>query len=142
MPRGLRAAAFKLDALHAARRLRPRLEKWLAGVSADDGRGDALPPRKGDDDIADWENPTRALVAGFFARAARFAPDATYRAIKADREITLHPLSVHADFGTPPDYVCFCDYALDDDGKTVARHVSRVDPKWLLEAGAAYYHLH
>jgi len=46
-----------------------------------------------------------------------------------------------AEFGTPPDYVCFCDFALDDDGATVARHASRVDPKWLLAAGESYYHL-
>ena len=128
------ARGLDVSALRGAARVRPKLEKWLAAFAKSDGTALAS---CGDDP----DPPRRALVAGFFARAARFAPDATYRTLRADREVALHPQSIHAEFGTPPDYVCFCDFALDDDGATVARHASRVDPKWLLAAGESYYHL-
>ncbi|KAJ8608877.1 hypothetical protein CTAYLR_005266 [Chrysophaeum taylorii] len=119
-----------------ARAMRPRLlDKWLGRIAA----ADAAPVVAAPED--DTVPARKALVAGFFSRAARFAPDATYRAIKGDRAIYLDARSVHAEFGTPPDYVCFCDYALDDRFDIVARHVARVNPQWLLDAGD-YYRLH
>ena len=67
--------------------------------------------------------------------------DATFRTLRADREINLHPLSVHAEFGTPPEYVVFCDFGLDADGASVARHVSRCDPRVLIAEAGEYYEL-
>lgn len=158
--RGLDSAA-----LRAAARARPALEKWLEDVAARAVTKHNVAFKMHFCPSPDWpewlvtaqvaaedsiqmascgEDPDplrKALCAGFFARAARFAPDACYRTLRADREITLHSLSVHAAFGTPPEYVCFADFGRDDTGGAVARHASRVDPRWLLDAAGEYYRL-
>lgn len=88
----------------------------------------------------------RCFVAGFFARAAKLAPDGTYRSLKATKKresssssLRLDSASIYSDFGTPPDVVCFCDYKLDDQFDLVASHVARVHPNMLLDAGDSYY---
>ncbi|KAJ1445324.1 P-loop containing nucleoside triphosphate hydrolase protein [Pelagophyceae sp. CCMP2097] len=124
--RGLEQAHFAQAAL-----ARPRLEKWLQTSSDASSRGTLV--SCGGDTVS----PRRALVAGFFARAAKLE-GGTYRAIKGGAAIALDKSSVHAQFGTPPEYIFFAEYAYDDDGSVSARHASRVDPKWLLAAGDYY----
>ena len=120
--------------LRSAERSKPGLERWLSEMAKEDGIPLASCGEDGD-------SLRKALCAGFFARAARFAADATFRTLRADREIGLHPLSVHAEFGTPPEYVVFCDFGLDADGASVARHVSRCDPRVLIAEAGEYYEL-
>ena len=125
-------------AIDSALRFAPSLCRWLQ-----DTLHDRVDLRSLDDDFDDWDTVSfrKALVSGYFARAARLAPDGTYRAIKADRPIDLDPASIYKNYGTPPEYVCFCDFALDDDNfDVVARHVARVDPTWLLD-GSDFYRL-
>ena len=109
--------AMDSGTLRSAERSKPNLERWLSEMAKEDGVVLASCGEDGD-------SLRKALCAGFFARAARFGADATFRTLRADREIGLHPLSVHAEFGTPPEYVVFCDFGLDADGASVARHVA------------------
>ncbi len=126
--------ALDSGTLRSAERSKPNLERWLSEMAKEDGIPLASCGEDGD-------SLRKALCAGFFARAARFAADATFRTLRADREIGLHPLSVHAEFGTPPEYVVFCDFGLDADGASVARHVSRCDPRVLIAEAGEYYEL-
>lgn len=118
-------------------------DKWLGPIANAEGK--PLPP---DDQPGRFQDPNRsekirlAVVAGFFARAATLAPDATYRAVRADRgPIRLDKTCVYANFGTPPEFICFCDYKLDDLYDVVACHVAKVHPKTLLQTGD-YYTVH
>lgn len=154
--------------LRAAERSKPGLERWLTEMATEDG---VVLASCGDD----GDSLRKALCAGFFARAARFAADATFRTLRADREISLHPMSVHAEFGTPPEYAVFCaprcptllqlqrrsphcstpstrllrsyrslntgDFGRDATGASVARHVSRCDPRVLIAEAGEYYEL-
>ncbi|KAK7230690.1 ATP-dependent RNA helicase [Aureococcus anophagefferens] len=106
------AARLDLSALPARARARPKLEKWLAAFAKSDGTALAS---CGDDP----DPPRRALVAGFFARPPR--PDATtYRRSRGPRGRPPPPVDPRRVRHAAGPWR-FCDFALDDDGATVAR---------------------
>eukprot|EP00633_Aureoumbra_lagunensis_P000184 CAMPEP_0197303454 /NCGR_PEP_ID=MMETSP0890-20130614/51672_1 /TAXON_ID=44058 ORGANISM="Aureoumbra lagunensis, Strain CCMP1510" /NCGR_SAMPLE_ID=MMETSP0890 /ASSEMBLY_ACC=CAM_ASM_000533 /LENGTH=559 /DNA_ID=CAMNT_0042783283 /DNA_START=414 /DNA_END=2093 /DNA_ORIENTATION=+ len=140
-----KARGIDVSAVKSALAIRARLAYWLNTASISDSIPSEsqwyqhlLSPQ--DQNTTTWDTMAlrRALVTGFFSRAARLANDASYRAVKADRTIVLDPSSVYSEFGTPPPFICFCEYALDDDLNVRARHIARIDPRWLLEQGDYY----
>lgn len=79
----------------------------------------------------------KCIVSGFFANVARLGPDGLYRTIRGGRRVQLHPNSVLAKFGAPPEFVVFDQYvSLSQD---FLRGCSKIHPKWLLELAPHFY---
>ncbi|CAN0437615.1 unnamed protein product, partial [Discosporangium mesarthrocarpum] len=85
-------------------------------------------------------NPcSRCLVAGFFANAARLGHDGYYRTVRDGVVIAIHPSSVLAHFGSPPEWILF--HEVTKTSKLFARDVTAVDPRWLIELAPHFYEL-
>ncbi|CAM9160360.1 unnamed protein product [Choristocarpus tenellus] len=79
----------------------------------------------------------RCLVAGFFANAARMGPDGQYRTVRDGVVVAIHPSSVLAHFGSPPEWIVF--HEVTKTSQLFARDVSAVDPRWLIELAPHFY---
>lgn len=69
----------------------------------------------------------RCLVTGFFANVAKLSPDGHYRTVRDGTVIAIHPSSVLAHFGSPPEWILFHD--ISKTSQLFARDVSVVDPR-------------
>ncbi|CAM9913588.1 unnamed protein product, partial [Laminaria digitata] len=79
----------------------------------------------------------RCLVAGFFANVAKLSPDGRYRTVRDNTVIAIHPSSVLAHFGSPPEWILF--HEISKTSQLFARDVSVVDPRWLIELAPHFY---
>lgn len=70
---------------------------------------------------------SRCLVAGFFANAAKLSPDGRYRTVRDSAVVAIHPSSVLAHFGSPPEWIIF--HEISKTSQLFARDVSVVDPR-------------
>ena len=111
-------------ALVRASEMRGQLARYLRrfGPDADSGGAHHHPFSScGDDTIA----VRRAVVAGFFAHAARLTPGGEFRTVRGGCPVVLHPASVLATFGAPPEFVCYHDHVMVGDQARVARPSDR-----------------
>lgn len=69
----------------------------------------------------------RCLVAGFFANVAKLCPDGRYRTVRDSTVVAIHPSSVLAHFGSPPEWILFNE--ISKTSQLFARDVSVVDPR-------------
>lgn len=69
----------------------------------------------------------RCLVAGFFANVAKLSPDGRYRTVRDSTVIAIHPSSVLAHFGSPPEWILF--HEISKTTQLFARDVSVIDPR-------------
>lgn len=69
----------------------------------------------------------RCLVAGFFANVAKLSPDGRYRTVRDSTVVAIHPSSILAQFGSPPEWILF--HEISKTSQLFARDVSVVDPK-------------
>ncbi|CAM9685796.1 unnamed protein product [Sphacelaria rigidula] len=96
------------------------------------------PPGKTPSSCGDDITPLRrCLVAGFFANAAKLSPDGHYRTVRDGTVIAIHPSSVLAHFGSPPEWILF--HEISKTSQLFARDVSVVDPRWLIELAPHFY---
>ncbi|EOO03658.1 putative pre-mrna splicing factor atp-dependent rna helicase prp43 protein [Phaeoacremonium minimum UCRPA7] len=84
-----------------------------------------------------YTNIRRALLAGFFMQVAmKEANGKTYRTIKDDQLVMLHPSTV---LKTGYDWVVYNEFVLTS--KQYIRTVTGIRPEWLLEIAPIYYDL-
>ncbi|XP_077439594.1 putative ATP-dependent RNA helicase DHX35 isoform X1 [Vanacampus margaritifer] len=78
----------------------------------------------------------RCIVAGFFANAARVHHSGSYRTLRDDRELHIHPNSVL--YGEkPPKWVVFNEVL--QTSKYYMRDVTAVESSWLVELAPHFY---
>ncbi|XP_037666959.1 probable ATP-dependent RNA helicase DHX35 isoform X1 [Choloepus didactylus] len=78
----------------------------------------------------------RCIVSGFFANAARFHSTGSYRTIRDDHELHIHPASVlYAE--KPPRWVIYNEVI--QTSKYYMRDVTAIESAWLLELAPHFY---
>eukprot|EP00055_Hartaetosiga_balthica_P013816 m.72619 g.72619 ORF g.72619 m.72619 type:complete len:696 (-) comp8390_c0_seq2:133-2220(-) len=78
----------------------------------------------------------KCIVAGQFANAARLHMDGSYRTLRGDSKLTIHPSSVLYLEAAPP-YVVYNDVILTSDN--FMRDITAVDPSWLADLAPHFY---
>jgi hypothetical protein len=75
----------------------------------------------------------------YFGNAAKLASDGTYRTIKDNRSVTMHPSSILSTNGTPPTWIVYNEtqYTTTEFVKTI----TGIKPMWLAELAPHYYQL-
>ncbi|KAF2804888.1 P-loop containing nucleoside triphosphate hydrolase protein [Mytilinidion resinicola] len=82
-----------------------------------------------------YENIRRALVAGFFMQVAkRDGNGKTYKTVKDDQSVLLHPSTVLAQ---DSEWVIYQEFVLTT--KNFIRTVTAIKPEWLLELAPTYF---
>eukprot|EP00752_Nemacystus_decipiens_P017500 g15688.t1 len=79
----------------------------------------------------------RCLVAGFFANVAKLSPDGRYRTVRDSTVVAIHPSSVLAHFGSPPEWILFNE--ISKTSQLFVRDVTVIDPRWLTELAPHFY---
>ncbi|CAB3982885.1 probable ATP-dependent RNA helicase DHX35 [Paramuricea clavata] len=85
------------------------------------------------------DDPTpirRCIVKGFFANAARLHPDGTYRSIRENHALYVHPTSVLYT-EKPPEWVVY--HEILQTSKEYIRDVTVIESSWLYELAPHYY---
>jgi len=77
----------------------------------------------------------KAIVSGFFAKAARKDPQEGYRTIVENTPVYIHPSS--SLFQRNPDWVMY--HELVQTTKEYMREVTAIEPKWLVEFAPSFY---
>eukprot|EP01147_Barroeca_monosierra_P005417 gene5417-8882_t len=78
----------------------------------------------------------RCITAGLFPNAARYHMDGTYRSVRTDANMAIHPSSVVYTMKPPP-YIVFNDVVLTSEN--FMRDITVVDPSYLAELAPHYY---
>nr|OQO22586.1 hypothetical protein B0A51_11849 [Rachicladosporium sp. CCFEE 5018] len=84
------------------------------------------------------ESIRRCLTSGYFAHAARMAPDGTFRTVDGGTVLHAHPSSLM--FNRKADWVIFTEI-METGDKTFIRDVTKIEKSWLLEYGSSFYHM-
>ncbi|OQO12299.1 hypothetical protein B0A48_02940 [Cryoendolithus antarcticus] len=84
------------------------------------------------------ESIRRCLTSGYFAHAARMAPDGTFRTVDGGTVLHAHPSSLM--FNRNADWVIFTEI-METGDKTYIRDVTKIEKSWLLEYGSSFYHI-
>jgi len=82
------------------------------------------------------ENVCKCILSGFFANAAKLHPTGSYRSLRDDHPLHLHPTSVLAS-EEPPPWVVFNEVV--QTTKDYMRDVTAIDPAWLSELAPHFY---
>lgn len=88
----------------------------------------------------DMDNILKALTAGYFYHAARFANNGEYKTIKTPHTVHIHPSSVlasKAEKAEPPRFLLYHELAFTS--KEYMRTVAPIQPTWLTEVAPHYY---
>eukprot|EP01130_Rhizamoeba_saxonica_P002533 TRINITY_DN1231_c0_g1_i1.p1 TRINITY_DN1231_c0_g1~~TRINITY_DN1231_c0_g1_i1.p1 ORF type:complete len:1213 (+),score=370.17 TRINITY_DN1231_c0_g1_i1:438-4076(+) len=83
----------------------------------------------------DYDKIRRALVAGYFAKAARKDPQEGYRTLVEDTPVYIHPSS--ALFQRNPDWVIY--HELVQTSKEYMREITAIEPSWLVNFAPSFY---
>lgn len=83
----------------------------------------------------DSEMITKCLVSGYFANAARLQSDGSYKIIRGNHQLYIHPNSILSKF--PPEWVIYHEVVTTT--KDYMRDVSKIEPKWLMEIAPHFY---
>ncbi|XP_068707056.1 probable ATP-dependent RNA helicase DHX35 [Montipora foliosa] len=78
----------------------------------------------------------QCIVSGFFANAARLHPSGSYRTVRDDHPLHIHPTSVLYT-ETPPQWVVY--HEVLQTSKEYMRDVTKIDPAWLYKLAPQYY---
>lgn len=82
-----------------------------------------------------YTNIRRALVSGFFMQVAKKeASGKTYKTVKDEQTVLLHPSTV---LGVESDWVVYNEFVLTT--KNYVRTVTAIRPEWLLDIAPTYY---
>ncbi|GAK66928.1 pre-mRNA splicing factor [Moesziomyces antarcticus] len=89
-------------------------------------------------DPADISGIQRAILAGYFMNTARLQKGGeTYRAIKQNTSIWVHPSSCLYKQIPQPGFLCY--FELVETSKNFMRQVMQIKPEWLLEVAKHYF---
>ncbi|RLN48273.1 hypothetical protein BBJ28_00000801 [Nothophytophthora sp. Chile5] len=133
-------------ALSRALEIRRHLKRYVTRFQTLSGRsltGDGedlqlrLDSSDGGEDKARSIAIRKCLVSGYFANAAKLHADGTYRTLRDQRPVQLHPTSVYYHMGTPPDWIVFHQSVLTTE--EFVRDVAKIDPRWLVELAPDFY---
>ncbi|KAM0922382.1 hypothetical protein ACQ4PT_006213 [Festuca glaucescens] len=110
--------------MKSARDVRDQLEALLERVEIEpcSGAGDLSAIRK-------------AITAGYFRNAARLQKDGSYRAVKCQQKVFVHPNSGMVQ--VLPPWVVY--HELVETSKEYIRQVTELKPEWLVEIAPHYY---
>lgn len=82
------------------------------------------------------EKIRRCLTSGYFAHAAKMAPDGSFRTVDGGTVLHAHPSSLM--FNRKAEWVVFTE-VMEMKGKVFIRDVSKIEKGWLREYGESYY---
>ena len=85
----------------------------------------------------DVDKVRRCIVSGFFANAAYLHSSGTYRTVRGDHELHIHPSSVLFTQSRPPKWVIFSEIL--HTSQEFMRDLTVVQPKWLYDIAPHYY---
>ncbi|KAI0371843.1 pre-mRNA splicing factor [Pilatotrama ljubarskyi] len=124
-----KAHALSFRAMSRAVSIRSQLKKYMQrfGLPLESCEGDAKRLRK-------------CLVTGYWRNVARWTPDGTYRAVRGDIVLHVHPHSVLFTRKPRSGWVIF--HEMEETKKTQIRILTEIEPDWLLEHGHKYYDKH
>ena len=123
------AILFRYKALVRAEQLYVRLVKTMSryGLYVDN----QVRIRPGDTDEI-----RKCIVSGLFPNAAYLHPSGTFRTVRGDMEISIHPTSVLYPV-KQPSWVVFAEMV--NTNKLLMREVTVIDPAWLEILAPHYY---
>ncbi|KAK3046413.1 hypothetical protein LTR09_012105 [Extremus antarcticus] len=84
------------------------------------------------------ERIRRCLTSGYFAHAARMAPDGSFRSVGGDVVLYAHPSSLM--FNRKAGWVIFTEL-METGEKIFMRDVTKIEKSWLLEYAPEYYRM-
>lgn len=85
----------------------------------------------------DLEKVQKCIVSGFFANAAKLQADGSYRTIRGNYSLHVHPLSVIFNCSRPPQYVLFTQVL--HTSKQFIRDLTAIKMSWLYEIAPQFY---
>lgn len=85
--------------------------------------------------IEDIDNVRKAITAGYFYHIARFSKGGSYKTVKHNQSVTIHPNS--SLFESLPRWVLYHELVFTT--KEFMRQVIEIESKWLLEVAPHYY---
>ncbi|KAG8816906.1 hypothetical protein FRC19_011718 [Serendipita sp. 401] len=117
--------ALSFRAMSRAVSIRSQLKKYMTrfGLSTESCEGDAKRLR-------------RCLVSGLWRNGAKWLADGTYRSIRGNVTLHVHPTSVLFTRKPRSGWVIF--HEMEETKKTQIRVLTEIEPDWLLEYGHKY----
>ncbi|KIJ17309.1 hypothetical protein PAXINDRAFT_98324 [Paxillus involutus ATCC 200175] len=82
----------------------------------------------------------QCLVSGYWRNVARWAADGTYRLVRSNQVLHIHPTSVLFTRKPRSGWVVF--HELEETKKTQIRVITEIEPDWLLAYGHRFYSGH
>ncbi|TBU50208.1 pre-mRNA splicing factor [Dichomitus squalens] len=124
-----KAHALSFRAMSRAVSIRSQLKKYMQRfeLPLDSCEGDAKRLRK-------------CLVTGYWRNVARWTADGTYRAVRGEIVLHVHPHSVLFTRKPRTGWVIF--HEMEETKKTQIRVLTEIEPDWLLEHGHVYHDRH
>ncbi|EJD05655.1 P-loop containing nucleoside triphosphate hydrolase protein [Fomitiporia mediterranea MF3/22] len=124
-----RSHSLSFRALSRAVSIRSQLKKFMQRfkIPLESCEGDAKRLRK-------------CLVSGYWRNAARWIADGTYRSVRGDMVLHVHPNSVLFTRKLRTGWVVF--HEMEETKKTQIRILTEIEADWLLEYGHKYYDKH
>ncbi|KAI6137085.1 P-loop containing nucleoside triphosphate hydrolase protein [Pisolithus sp. B1] len=124
-----KAHAINFRAMSRAVSIRSQLKKYMQrfGLPIQSCEGDAKRLRQ-------------CLVSGYWRNCARWMADGTYRSVKGDRVLHVHPNSVLFTRKPRSGWVVF--HEMEETKKNQIKILTEIDPDWLLDHGHKYYSRH
>ncbi|KAI0822689.1 pre-mRNA splicing factor [Trametes gibbosa] len=124
-----KAHALSFRAMSRAMSIRSQLKKYMQrfGLPLESCEGDAKRLR-------------RCLVTGYWRNVARWSADGTYRSVRGDTVLHVHPHSVLFTRKPRSGWVIF--HEMEETKKTQIRILTEIEPEWLLEHGHKFYDKH
>ncbi|KZT03426.1 P-loop containing nucleoside triphosphate hydrolase protein [Laetiporus sulphureus 93-53] len=118
--------ALSFRAMSRAVSIRSQLKKYMQrfGLPLESCEGDAKRLRK-------------CLVSGYWRNGARWVADGTYRSVRGNTTLYVHPHSVLFTRKPRSGWVVF--HEMEETKKTQIRILTEIEPDWLLEYGHKYY---
>lgn len=93
-------------------------------------------PIKSADPKSGTDNIRKCLISGYFLHAARMQPDGSFRLVKGNTILYVHPNSIM--FNRKTDWVIFNE-VLETGKKKFMRDITTIKKEWLLELAPHYY---
>ncbi|KAI6153097.1 P-loop containing nucleoside triphosphate hydrolase protein [Pisolithus tinctorius] len=124
-----KAHALNFRAMSRAVSIRSQLKKYMQrfGLPTQSCEGDAKRLRQ-------------CLVSGYWRNCARWMADGTYRSVKGDRVLYVHPNSVLFTRKPRSGWVVF--HEMEETKKNQIKILTEIEPDWLLDHGHKYYSRH
>ncbi|KAF8163050.1 P-loop containing nucleoside triphosphate hydrolase protein [Crassisporium funariophilum] len=85
----------------------------------------------------DSKRLARCLVSGYWRNGARWTPDGTYRSVRGNMVLSVHPTSVLFTRKPRTGWIIF--HEMEETKKTQVRILTEIEPDWLLEHGHTYH---